>query len=287
MSNHKSSWGRCQSAPSQNERSGDDTVKISADVGNGLGDDVERSEGEVEQLTAASLINNVRVYALTDYYNVPGLKDLAAAKFARAFDDWDGSGLIDVVGEVFRSTTRRDSQLRLNIAVEAAARCKSLASFDDFLEAAATVPDFMPFFVRQRENLLVAESTKMLFQSHKVEKDVRPERDRAEAALSEQTIALESTKQELDRSRDKAQQLQKDLEAAQDCTAALDAVRKELARAKAHAEVQSDYIVATESKIKEFRNYKDCRHCDEALSYPERFNNKLILRCGFCRTKHW
>lgn len=57
-------------------------------------------------------MNNVRVYALAEKYNIPALKELAKTKFQNCKADYSYPLYRDVINAVFNSTPDTDSGLR-------------------------------------------------------------------------------------------------------------------------------------------------------------------------------
>jgi hypothetical protein len=83
--------------------------------------------------TAKILLGRVRVNAVVDYYDIPQLKELANTKIQHIIEtNWSPHGFLEVVKEVFNSTT--DRELREIISLTAAAHIEELLEFEDFTE---------------------------------------------------------------------------------------------------------------------------------------------------------
>lgn len=100
---------------------------------------------------------HIEVYAVADYYDVPGLKDLALKKFSAcqsAVDDMDD--LMSLVHAVYKNTSQRDDGLRQSIVREAAKRGEALVSNTLFVALASSAVDNKDFAVDVLNSLYCA-----------------------------------------------------------------------------------------------------------------------------------
>lgn len=133
------------------------------------------------------MINNTRVYALAEFYDIPDLKRLAAQKFSARVDNddlWDLTDFISVIREIYSSTPPGESRLRLKISMEAANLRQALLGDEDFVSQAEDIPQFMSTFTREvvwaseREIAeLSIEATKRREEAHKERVDLQERTD--------------------------------------------------------------------------------------------------------------
>ena len=81
--------------------------------------------------TAEILLGHVGVNAVADYYDIPQLKELVNTKIQHIIEpNWPPHRFLEVVKEVFNSTT--DRELREIMSLAATAHIEELLQFEDF-----------------------------------------------------------------------------------------------------------------------------------------------------------
>jgi len=97
--------------------------------------------------TSTVLVNNSRVYAVADYYQIPNLKTLAAAKFSGAGAIWFEEGFVEVIEEVYHSTPSTDKTLRRLTCQLAIEHSRKLLNNAIFMTALSQQGEFAKDFV--------------------------------------------------------------------------------------------------------------------------------------------
>lgn len=98
-------------------------------------------------------MNNIRVYALAEYYSIPDLKNLAFTKFngrvKNGSEFWDDEDFVELVQAIYGSTPPKDTMLRRKISQEASKYRKRMTEDEDFMSAAGDIPQFLQDFTHQ------------------------------------------------------------------------------------------------------------------------------------------
>ena len=93
------------------------------------------------------MVNNSRVYAVADYYQIRNLKTLAVAKFSDAGAIWCEEGFVEVIEEVYHSTPSTDKTLRDLTCQLAVEHSRKLINNAIFMAALSQQGEFATDFV--------------------------------------------------------------------------------------------------------------------------------------------
>ncbi len=125
--------------------------------------------------TDICLMNNSRVYAIADYYEIIDLKILASRKFAHAATSQSIYSFPNVIKEIYNSTPQTDTTLRTQIVKLALAQSKALTMDADFMTCISYQGDFARDFVQalvaSHEEVMTTQiSTATKLEQHQAEK---------------------------------------------------------------------------------------------------------------------
>jgi hypothetical protein len=202
-------------------------------------------------MTPETLLRNVRVNAIADYYDIPQLKQLANAKIQHLLKtSWSADGFSNIVKEVFNSTS--DMVLHSVMTLTAATHIEELLELEDF----AALEIMSNFSIGVVRNTIAA---------HKAKEDLS-------------TQKLQAVESQLQYAESRLQS------AEQDCTHAKSLHDHTTARA-------SRIIENIDGCLNTLSRTNTCRNCDADFTcYIERGGlanePKYILRCANCRCRH-